>query len=478
MEILIFYFTAATLLALAMYWVRNKVANYLLYVPFVALQFFYTGYQAVHLDELEGEYFKVDALGLIFITVISILAFITPYHNYKYLENRSDEPQRRSIYNATFIYLITMMTGALSANHLALMWAFIEATTLCTGVLIYHNRSTQALEATWKYVFVCSIGIAIAFIGILLLGIASQDAKELNLSIDRLTANAAVFEPTWLKMSFLFVLTGFSVKMGIVPLFMVDIDAKDAAPSPIGAILSGGLLNVGFVAIFRFYQIFNHTSIHDWLSKVLIINGLLCLAFAAIYLLRVKNYKRMLAYSSVEHAGIALLAVAAGGWGFAAAILHLILHAFTKASLFYQIGQVKRLYRGLPVSDIQGYFRLNPWGGTVLIIGLMSLVAMPPSGLFVTEFFTFGALLKSQPLAVTLTAIVLLTFVIYALGRNFFRLLFAPTPAHLLTDGSAGKVSPAESFSQLVLLGAVMVLGLYPPTVLTELIAKAVVGLR
>ncbi|MES2389843.1 MAG: proton-conducting transporter membrane subunit [Bacteroidota bacterium] len=464
------YFTAGCAISAAMFFIRSKAINYLLYLPFMALQVWFTWAQTCCLYQIEDRYFEADGIAIIFLSVITLLSILTPFHNYFYAEGRKDSIKEISQHNAVFVFFVLMMTGVLISAHIGLMWAFLEATTLCASLLIFHERSTIALEASWKYIFICSIGIAMAFIGILFLGIASQDANALNLSLENLGNNTIRMDPNWLKLSFLFVVTGFSVKMGIMPLFMVDIDAKDAAPSPISAMFSGGLMNVGFVAIFRFYQLFAHTRIHNWMNHVLMINAVLCILFAAVYIMRVKNYKRLLAYSSMEHGGIALLAVSAGGVGYYAAVLHLVLHSLTKAGLFYQIGQVKRMFQGKNFDRVGDYMRLNPWGGSVLLLGFICVIAMPPSGLFISEFMTFKALLDKGYTYVFIGVVLLLTIVLYGMGRSFMKLLFAPLPEGVTYN----KISPWESISQLVLLGAVIYMGVHPPEVITEFIKHSV----
>ena len=464
------YFSLGVLIALSMFLVRNKLLNYLLYLPFIALQVWFTFCQSQSLYEIEDTYFEADGIGIIFLGVLTLLSILTPLHNYFYAKGRRDSMHDISQHNCYFVLFVLMMTGVLISAHIGLMWAFLEATTLCASLLIFHERSTVALEASWKYIFICSIGIAMAFIGILFLGIASQDAQSLNLSMEVLGDNAVRMDPAWLKLSFLFIVTGFSVKMGIMPFFMVDIDAKDTAPSPIGAMFSGGLMNVGFVAIFRFYQIFAHTRIHNWMNHVLMINALLCLLFAAVYIMRVKNFKRLLAYSSLEHGGIALLAVSAGGIGYYAAILHLVLHALTKSALFYQIGQVKRLFKGKNFDRVGDYMRLNPWGGSVLLLGFVCVTAIPPSGLFISEFLTFKALFDKNYIIIIPVVMVLLTVILYAMGRSFMNLLFAPLPDNV--DHSF--ISPFESLTQFFLLAIVMYVGVHPPEVLTNFILESV----
>ena len=211
--------------------------------------------------------------------------------------------------NSTFIMLalialMTFMTGAYLANGMTVLWIFVEATTLAVALLIYHDRTEIALEATWKYVFICSAGIALAYLGILFLGFiyGREDAASLSFSSLAVIINQA--NPMYLKIAFLFVLIGFSTKMGLFPMHTVTIDAHSVAPPPVSALISTTLMNVGFLAIFRVYTLFSSSSILPFMNSVLILSGVFSLLIAAGYMLKAKHLKRMLAYSSLENMGL------------------------------------------------------------------------------------------------------------------------------------------------------------------------------
>lgn len=481
MDIILIYLLGSVIIGVLMFLLRDKLLNYLLFVPFMALQIMLNVHEFTHLNLVEGYYlgaegegfFKSDGIGLIFLTVITIVSVPVIIHSYLYSAFERDKIQHIIRYNISLLMLIAMMSCALISQHVAMTWAFIEATTLAASLLIYHQRNRAALEATWKYIFICSIGIAFSFIGILFLSIAAKDSESLNLTLESLSQNAKNMDPMWLKITFLLIVTGYSVKLGITPLFSVDIDAKDAAPAPVGAMLSAGLMNVGFVAVFRFYEIFARTSILSWMNNVLMILGMSSLFFATIFILRSKNIKRILAYSSLEHAGLALLGVAAGGYF--GVIFHLILHSFAKASLFIQADHITRLFRTKNTDLIGGYHKLNPWGGTVLLLGFMAIMAIPPSGLFLTEFLTFKAMFAKGYYIQSVVALVLLSFIFYGVSKTVLQILFSPTP--VTNQRFKLFVFPLESLSQWIMLGLVFYLGVNPPEFLTEFIKMAVENL-
>jgi hydrogenase-4 component F len=478
MESFFIYFGVASFLAIVMYFIRNKVLNFALFIPFLMLQIGFTIYQITQINvvQLEGTdiYFQVNPLGLIFLSVLGIISLPVILHSFLRSFRQPSASRQNSINNVALVMFITTMTGALLSEHIGLMWAFLEATTICLAILIYHKRSRTTLEATWKYIFVASIGVTLAFLGILFLTYSAHQSGQESLTFSSIAANASKINPSWLKMSFLFIIIGFSVKMGVVPLFTVDIDAKDIAPSPISALISGGLLNVGFVAIFRFYEILAKTEAKVWANHILAIVAMLSILMATVYLLKVKNIKRMLAYSSVEHAGIALLAVSAGGIGYFAAILHLVIHSFVKSSLFFQAGQIQHIFASKSIDKIGGYFNVHTIGGVVFLLGIGSLLAFPPSGLFVSEWLTIQALINQNQIWLVVIMILLLTFVMFAMGKATYQILFQPLPE----DGKiSGKLSGYETATQWILLSLAIWIGIFPPEFLKEFIGLALKNL-
>ena len=231
-------------------------------------------------------------------------------------------------------------------------------------------------------------------------------------------------------------------------------------------------MNVGFLGIFRFYEIISHTSIFSWANKIVLISGFLSIFVATVYMLRVKNFKRLFAYSSVEHMGLIMLGLASGGIGYYAAILHLILHSFAKSSMFFQIGQVYRIYKSKSIYDAGDYFKYNIAGALVLLFGFFIVTAMPPSGMFVSEFLIFRAMFERNRLWLLAIVLLLLTMIIWSFGRNIFKMLFIKPVG--FNEMSVEKISPVESLSQYIFLALVVYLGLNPPQEFVKLINDAI----
>jgi len=466
------YLVAVIVISLALFISRNKPLSYLLAGIFVLLQWGLTIYAYRHLDRQEMGYFTPDALAVILLFTLSIISIPVFLHSFVYLNTEKDDPRRRSIYLAAMVVLLAALSAAYLSDNIAITWIFVELTTLSASALVYHRRNARALEGTWKYVFVCSISITLVFIGILFLTVAAQQVGIKDLNYKVLEAGAGAFNIFWLKLAFLFIFTGFTCKAGLVPMYTVGIDAKDKAPSPAGALFGSVLVNVGFLGIFRFYCIISHTPIFPWAGKILLISGLLSVFVATVYMLKVKNVKRMFAYSSVEHIGLIVLGLAAGGIGYYAAVLHLVLHSFAKSAMFFQVGQVYRIYKSKSLYDAGAYFSYNTPGALVLLSGFFIITAMPPSGMFVSEFLIFRSLFESNHLWLLIVILLLLTMIIWAFGKNIFKMLFIRPVG--FDEATVEKIRPVESLSQYIFLALVVYLGLNPPAEFIQLIDAAI----
>jgi hydrogenase-4 component F len=468
----VIYLTGAFLISGLIFANRDKSINYILLGLFCALQWTFTIYNCYHYKQTELGYFTFDSLGLLLLLTLSIISIPAFIHSYLYIERQNKAPQSRSIYFAALVVLITSITAAYLANHIAVIWIFTELTTLSASALIYHHRNKLALEGTWKYLFICAISITFVFIGILFLSLSLQNAGSDDLSFSNLMAKSSQLNPFWLRLAFLFIFTGFTAKLGLVPMYTAGIDAKDKAPAPVGALLASVLMNLGFVAIFRFYAVVAHTPLIHWANLIIFIAATLSIFVATVYMTKVMNIKRMLAYSGIEHMGIVMLGMASGGIGYYAAILHVILHAFVKSSLFFQFNQLYNVYESKSIYHVGNYFKYNPAGAIVLLIGFISATAMPPSGLFVSEFMVFRSLFEGRYIFILLLVLLLLTIMIWAFGKNIFKILFTPPVG--FDDSHVIKISPWESLSQYVLLFTAVYLGLNPPPVFVNLIKDAI----
>ncbi len=466
------YLILAVVIAGLVFVNRNALLNNLLVIAFGILQTLMTIYVVLNHTAVSLEYFTFDSLGLLLVMTLGVITLPALFHSYLYIKRHDESPQSRAIYFAAMIFLIMSVTAGYLANHIAVIWIFTEMTTLAASMLIYHHRNKLALEGTWKYVFICAISITFVFIGILFLSLSLQHAGSTDLSFSNIFAHKDQLNPFWLRLAFLFVFTGFTAKLGLVPMYTAGIDAKDKAPAPAGALLASVLMNLGFAGIFRFYTIVAQTSLHHWANNVIFIAAGLSIFVATVYMTKVVNIKRMFAYSGIEHMGIVMLGIAAGGIGYYAAILHIVLHSFVKSGLFFQFSQLYRTFQSKSIQYVGNYFKYNPAGAMVLLLGFISATAMPPSGLFVSEFLIFRSLFEGKYIILLLIVLFLLTVVIYAFGKNTLKILFLPVEG--FDESNVPRISPWESVSQYLLMFLAIWLGLNPPAGFVELIQDAV----
>lgn len=470
----LFYFISAFALSMGALFIRKRSVTSVLVSLFLIIQVVFTIHVFQNPGKTEFTYFTWDALGTIFLIVLTMVSIAVVYHGFRYFSHRSTE--RFYYYHSALIGLITSITGAYFANDVTAVWVLVEATTLTGSVLIYHKKTTAALEATWKYIFLCSTGIALAYLGILFLSMTMSGLGIQDLSFTSISQAAAGANPLYLKIAFLFVLIGYSTKMELFPMHTVGIDANSEAPSPVGGLISTGLVNMGFISIFRVYTALSGTSIFEWMNHILILIGVLSLLVAAGYELKVRYSARMLAYSSLENTGLVAIALGVGGVGYYAAILLLVLHTLVKSSLFFQTGQMYRILNTHMVDESGNYMKIYPAGALVFIIGLICIVAIPPSGLFVAEFLIFKSLVVSGNWFVLILALFLLVFIIYAMSTRILKMVFS-RPKRLGDEEKLIKLHPVETVSQFVFLGIVIFFCFYQPPYFVDLINQSIAGL-
>ena len=412
-----------------------------------------------------GGFFTFDQLGSLFYILLAIVAVFIFIHSEAYLK-RDDIKNYRS-YFALLMLLTTAITGVYFANNIAVTWILLETTTLCGAGILYYRRSDITLEATWKYLFVCSTGIAIAYLGILLLCAA---AANTSLNYADLRTLIAEGNPLYLKAAFLLVLTGYSCKMEIFPLYTIGVDANFAAPAPASALLSTGLVNAGFLAIFRVYILFAHTELLGWVQNVMLIIGITSLVVGALFLRRTNNYKRFLSYSTVENMGIVAIGLGVGGAGIWAAVFHVVCHTLIKSSLFLQIAIVRQVYNGYRINRLGDYININKVGAIAMIAGMIAVLAFPPSPLFISELMIMAEALAGGAWWLIVIMVVLLCIVIFTICHRIIKLCYQSNQDEL----HPSNIDRRLSYSALLLLLAALVLGLWQPEFLTSIIDQIV----
>ena len=452
---------------------KSRRLNRVLSLAVILLQTAVSAYAVLHGGEPDSLYFRFDALGILFSLILSALLFTTYFHSGFYLKSRQQSARNESIFSMSLIFLTASMECAYFADHGGVLWACIEATTLSVAALIYHERTSASLEATWKYLFVSSIGLAIAFTGILILAMAAHEQGVSDLKLDSLVSAAPRMNPVLLKIAFLLIFTGYGAKIGLFPLHAAAVDAKTVTPYQINGLISTALVNVGFAGVMRILTILSGTDSKGFAGHVLLLAGIVSLAAASFHLLKVRDFKRMFAFSTLEHTGIISIALASGGFGIYAAVYHLLLHSFAKASVFYQLGQIHRVYGSYTLEKTGRFLKLNPAGALILILSVLTINAIPPSGLFITEFMIFKSLFRLHLYWQAVLVMILITVIVFVLFSRLCHLIYAPSEL----EEPVGKVHSVESAPQVILLGLVMYLVIDPPGFITQLIGNAALAM-
>jgi len=300
---------------------------------------------------LEG-LLQLDPLGKLVLILISVSFFVYSVYAVGYLTLRFERKNR--VFCACLLLALSTMTLVVLSHHVGLMWVGMEATTLACGPLLYFNRSAGSTEATWKYLLIGSVGIALALFGSFFLAYASLHAGlESTLMFDDLLRQAPQLSRPWLHASFVLLLVGYGTKMGLAPMHTWKPDAYGEAPGVVGALLAGGVTSCAFLAILRFYQICQAAGEGDFARELLVFLGLFSMGLAAVFMVRQRDFKRMLAYSSVEHMGILVLGIGIGGVATFGALLHLINNGLTKGVLFLSAGNIHRAYDSKSTEDVK-----------------------------------------------------------------------------------------------------------------------------
>jgi len=464
--LIVYFIFVAILISLSLLIGRNNATRILSGI-FLLLQIYLTLWMCFHLGKNEMGLFVIDDTAILFSILLCMLSLASFYYSKKIFELENN--RRIKTFGAGFMALVASITGVYCASNITVSWIFLEATTLSVAILIYHNRTIRALEATWKYVFVTSIGIALAYIGILFVSLTFKNNPGMDMSYANLSRILPTANPLYLKLSFLFVLIGYSAKMEIFPLYTIGIDANYVAPSPVSALISTAMVNAGFVSIFRVYKSLAMTSVASWAGHIMILTGVLSLLIATIYMLRVKNYKRLFAYSTLEHMGLVAIGMGIGGIALIAAILQVFLHSFVKSSMFFQLGQAHRLLKTYRIGKTGNYFNINPTGAIVILLGTIILVAIPPSGMFISEWMLFTTLAMTGNWVIFSLIALLSCIILYGVFTKILPLLFSDFENPFSNNERSHS---SESIIQFVFLLVCFSICFYRPSILTDIIGR------
>ncbi|HVA58911.1 MAG TPA: proton-conducting transporter membrane subunit [Mycobacteriales bacterium] len=436
-------------------------------------------------------FLRADALSVVFVLATAFCYATTAVHSVGYLrsEQGTAEAPRyaRRFYVGLNLFCWAMLAAPL-VNGLALLWIAIEVTTVISALLVAIDDTEGATEASWKYVLIASVGLGIALLATIFMYYAGSQllGGGYDLAFGPLVRVAHALPAQPVRLAYVLAVVGFGTKAGLVPMHTWLPDAHAEAPTPVSALLSGALLADSFYAVLRYHQVAVRTLGPAFPDAVLLAFGLASLVLAALYVLDQRDIKRLLAYSSVEHMGILAIGVSFGTpVALAGVLLQVLAHAAAKATAFFGAGALLRGYGTKDIEEIHAAADRMPVTGVLFVTAVLALSALPPFGIFRSEFQIVSGGLAAGHDAPAAVLVALVTVAFLGLSLAATRMVLQPGPAGEPAWPGDGPGSPARRgepswwmvTAMAVGIGALLVLGVHPPGALTRLLHTAALAL-
>src|SRR6266705_3354096 len=371
-----------------------------------------------------------DPLGLVVLSLVSVLFFVLAAYAVGYL--RVENPRGGRLFVSCLLAFLAAASLVVLSHQMGLLWVGMEATTLALAPLIFHRHDRRSLEAVWKYLVLSSVGIALALFGTFFLATAQADAGAAArpLVLEDLVAGASRLHPAWLKAAFVFLLAGYGTKLGLAPMHTWKPDTYGEAPALVGGLMAGGLTSCAFLGLARATQVAMAAGQGSFVQPPLIAFGLVSLAVAAVFIIGQTDVKRLLAYSSVEHAGLLVLGLGLGGVGVYGSVLHVINNALVKGLLFLAVGNVLLATGTATAASVRGLVRGLPASSLLLLVGLFAVTGSPPFGPFLSEFTILRAAMGGGHLWIAAVMVTLLAVSFIGLAAMILDIVYRPPPAN------------------------------------------------
>lgn len=400
----------------------------------------------------------VDSLSALMATLVAFVYMSAAVVSYRYIGHEFEEKiislDDLKLYFTLFHIFALCMIATVLANNTLLLWMALEGTTLSSTFLVGLYRKNTSVEAAWKYIIICSTGISLGLLGILLFGYSASLNGVVGSDIFTLTSliqNAHLLSPEIVRWSFVFIFVGFGAKLGLVPMHIWLADAHSNAPSPISGLFSGILLNIALYGIIRFRFVSDLAlGSNEWTSHLFLFFGFISIIVPAFMMLVQSNYKRMLAYSSVEHMGLITFALALSPVGAIAAVIHMIGHTLTKSMLFFGAGEILLNYKTTQTAKIKNLTKKAPFTAAFFVLGILAIVALPPSILFVSEYAMFSAAFVVHPI-LSLIIFASLSVIAFAMLRSTIS-MFVSDDSEVIVKKEKWNMTHSVMALQLILI--------------------------
>ena len=424
---------------------------------------------------------EADGLSVLILLLVSTVGLTATIFSWGYVKATAQSPWKMRVYYSNYNLFLFSMLAVPVLIQPNLVWTAVELTTLFSVLLVSFENTREALEAAWKYLVLTLMGAAIALFGFLVLSWAYRSIGGRTYTWAGLTTAASTMNPLLLKVAFLMILVGFGVKAGLVPLHTWLPDAHSQAPSPVCALLSGVETTVVLYAILRLVPIMKAAPVLDAAKGALVL-GLLSTGVASFLLLQVHDYKRLFAFSTVEHMGIILTAVGLSSPdAYYGAMYQIMNHALTKSFCFYAAGAALLVTGTRKISEVRGLLRTSPIAGAALLFGGLAIAGAPPFSIFLSELLIFKAgLSEGRYLVIALLAL-FVAIAFFGILLHINRMVFG-NPREMPLDKSGENLHrvdrlPVSCVVALVLAAAlVLFFGLYLPAPVHTLLRMAASG--
>jgi hydrogenase-4 component F len=420
-----------------------------------------------------GELLRADGLSALMMVCVAAVASLVLFLSPGFGRESQYSPSQLRRYQFFINLFIFSMLLTVSANNVGVMWIAIEATTIFSAMLIPLTLTKSSVEASWKYILICSVGIALAFAGTVLgyfdfVTLSGRAENALNWPV--LLASAPQLHPEVMKLAFVFLLVGYGTKAGIAPMHTWLPDAHSEAPTPLSATMSGVLLAVALYAVLRWKVVVDATLGDGYTNKLLIALGLLSLVVASFSIVLSRNYKRMLAYSSIEHTGLMCIGLALGPLGVFAAMLHLVNHTAAKSMTFLLAGRVLHRYHTTQIKGVSGLLKTMPGTAGMLAVGFLATIGLPPFGLFISEFALIRAGFATGYPWLMGAVLILLAVAFVAIIGHLNRMLYGAPPEGVAVGEKGGRSLALLSLNVAVLVTLGLTLPAPVETLLNQIV--------
>jgi len=411
-------------------------------------------------------YFVLDATSMLFLLVINAVFLGISVYMSSRVSTSAHLAQRIKLRAALSLAFMLAMNLGVMSNHLLVLWAFIELTTLCLAPLVAQGDSAAARRVAWHYLLYSSMSLALTFLGFMCLTrSAALQGHDLSFAIDQLAATLPGQGDGWQRLGLALILFGLGSKLGLAPLYSWLPETYEAAPTSTSALLAAVQFNISVVAVFRIFQVFRAQET-GFVSHELLIMGCLSLTVAAVQVMAARNYKRLIAYACVSSSGVIAIGLSVGKAAAYGVVLYIVSNAFVKALLFLTAGRLRGVYGTNQVAALSGVIRVLPFSGLLFAVGTFALLGFPPFGSFLAEMLILSGIVQTGNLIAFALMCTMLTIIFVATGRSIFPMLWGPSER----PGPAIVETWVTALPKLGFVTALVLLGVYTPAPISALL--------